>query len=73
LFQNPVGFGQLLKKPAKSPVSPLNPEKLFQKPKFWNSLIILFFDFIHKSLSGSPLSFQKGAAGSGRGGQNGIR
>jgi hypothetical protein len=29
---------KLLEKPAKSPVCPLNPEKLFQKLKFWNSL-----------------------------------
>jgi hypothetical protein len=41
LFQNPVGFGQALGKPAKSPVFPLNPEKLFQKLKFWNSLDII--------------------------------
>jgi hypothetical protein len=29
---------KLLEKPVKSPVFPLNPEKLFQKLKFWTSL-----------------------------------
>jgi hypothetical protein len=31
-------MNKLLGKPVKSPVFPLNLRKLFQKPKFWNSL-----------------------------------
>jgi hypothetical protein len=29
---------RLLEKPVKNPVFPVNPRKLFQKLKFWNSL-----------------------------------
>jgi hypothetical protein len=33
-----LGLDKLLEKSAKGPVFPLNPEKLFQKLNFWNSL-----------------------------------
>jgi hypothetical protein len=35
-----------LEKQAGNPVFPLNSKKLFQKPKFWNSLMGLFFFWV---------------------------